>query len=172
MELMMEFAKSIPNADMITRAYCFMPCMWNIVKNSGKRMGVVFTFATLDSLKNFVTKTGSQKNLHVQVKPFSTLEQMQNASEDLVYQLVKHDSELNWIMFQIDCGDGVKCSFTRTCFNTNNPWNPVCLFCDMCAGELKRCAKCHLATYCSRQCQKQHWQQHKEMCGRSLEQVF
>lgn len=30
--------------------------------------------------------------------------------------------------------------------------------------QLKRCTKCHGATYCSAQCQKLHWNEHKQYC--------
>jgi mitochondrial splicing suppressor protein 51 len=34
------------------------------------------------------------------------------------------------------------------------------------AGKsLKKCAKCHASSYCSRECQKSDWKQHKKTCG-------
>jgi len=31
-------------------------------------------------------------------------------------------------------------------------------------GDLKRCSRCHLISYCSFSCQKSHWKSHKSMC--------
>jgi len=31
------------------------------------------------------------------------------------------------------------------------------------SGSLKRCAKCHVGSYCSRECQKAHWKVHKKV---------
>ncbi|KAI9812113.1 MAG: hypothetical protein M1826_002943 [Phylliscum demangeonii] len=33
------------------------------------------------------------------------------------------------------------------------------------SGKLKRCAKCHTTTYCSRPCQKADWKTHKKTCA-------
>ncbi|KAK4662287.1 uncharacterized protein QC763_700960 [Podospora pseudopauciseta] len=43
-----------------------------------------------------------------------------------------------------------------------------CTTCSKPAFEfpLKRCAKCTLTEYCSRECQKQDWKAHKKICGK------
>jgi splicing suppressor protein 51 len=44
-----------------------------------------------------------------------------------------------------------------------------CASCKKSASEsspLKRCAKCHSTQYCSRDCQKNDWKQHKKVCSR------
>ncbi|KAJ6457741.1 hypothetical protein C8R45DRAFT_1032927 [Mycena sanguinolenta] len=42
----------------------------------------------------------------------------------------------------------------------------VCLKTDTDAGRaLRRCSKCRLVSYCSRECQKKHWPEHKLECG-------
>ncbi|CAP65695.1 uncharacterized protein PODANS_7_960, partial [Podospora anserina S mat+] len=43
-----------------------------------------------------------------------------------------------------------------------------CTTCSKSASEvpLKRCAKCTLTEYCSRECQKQDWKAHKKICGK------
>ena len=33
------------------------------------------------------------------------------------------------------------------------------------AKNLKRCSGCYIARYCSRECQKRHFKDHKEVCG-------
>ena len=50
----------------------------------------------------------------------------------------------------------------------------ICLECGVCDGNsdreeatknLKRCSGCYIARYCSRECQKRHFKDHKEVCG-------
>ncbi|KAF7373117.1 hypothetical protein MSAN_00519500 [Mycena sanguinolenta] len=43
----------------------------------------------------------------------------------------------------------------------------VCLKTDTDVGRtLRRCGKCHLLSYCSKECQKKHWPEHKQECGK------
>ncbi|TFY81960.1 hypothetical protein EWM64_g2054 [Hericium alpestre] len=39
-----------------------------------------------------------------------------------------------------------------------------CDFCEKTGGELKMCAACHSARYCSSSCQRSHWKTHKQTC--------
>ncbi|KAF7336453.1 Zinc finger, MYND-type [Mycena sanguinolenta] len=45
----------------------------------------------------------------------------------------------------------------------------VVMFCSGCrktdGGPLRKCAKCHTALYCSKECQTRDWPVHKKMCG-------
>jgi len=44
--------------------------------------------------------------------------------------------------------------------------------CDKClpeTGSLRRCKSCMLIRYCSRECQKAHWKQHKQYCSANVE---
>ncbi|KAK2462495.1 hypothetical protein APHAL10511_005465 [Amanita phalloides] len=50
--------------------------------------------------------------------------------------------------------------------------DPKCLNCDKRQPEnatreqkLKRCSRCHIALYCSRDCQTAHWKHHKSLCS-------
>lgn len=46
-----------------------------------------------------------------------------------------------------------------------------CAFCDKTASpdvSLKRCAKCQTTQYCSRDCQKADWKQHKKLCTQNV----
>lgn len=42
--------------------------------------------------------------------------------------------------------------------------NPQCQNCKKSCGELKKCAGCFSAHYCSRECQRIDWQDHKKAC--------
>ena len=46
--------------------------------------------------------------------------------------------------------------------------NPECLKLNDCDSEdkYKKCAKCHLAYYCTKECQVKHWSTHKQWCTR------
>ena len=39
------------------------------------------------------------------------------------------------------------------------------------AGPIKTCASCKSATYCSRECQRQHWKKHKYDCKNKTDEV-
>ncbi len=41
----------------------------------------------------------------------------------------------------------------------------VCGMCLKIVSGKKRCTRCKAVTYCSRECQKSHWKDHKSMCG-------
>ena len=50
----------------------------------------------------------------------------------------------------------------------------VRLTCDGCGKPglcLKQCSACRIARYCSRECQKRAWPEHKAACCRAREQV-
>eukprot|EP00127_Corallochytrium_limacisporum_P004096 Clim_evm41s157 gene=Clim_evmTU41s157 len=49
------------------------------------------------------------------------------------------------------------------------PAQNICSGCEKDAGDLKRCAACHSAAYCSKDCQKQHWTFHKKVCKRCID---
>lgn len=44
--------------------------------------------------------------------------------------------------------------------------NPICENClkKPPSVELNRCGRCYIAMYCSRECQKKHWEKHKYRC--------
>ena len=45
--------------------------------------------------------------------------------------------------------------------------NPACKNVD--GGKLRKCANCKVALYCSTECQKKHWQEHKPVCKKNKE---
>lgn len=47
-----------------------------------------------------------------------------------------------------------------------NVENEKCSNCESSSHDLKKCAGCHLVSYCSRECQKEHWKGHKAECGK------
>ena len=46
----------------------------------------------------------------------------------------------------------------------------VCTNCGHNEGRMKQCARC-ITSYCSKQCQMQHWQLHKYVCGKEADSV-
>ncbi|XP_045188920.2 uncharacterized protein LOC123546576 [Mercenaria mercenaria] len=40
----------------------------------------------------------------------------------------------------------------------------TCCFCHIDSNKLKKCGKCKKASYCSKECQKQHWKRHQIIC--------
>jgi hypothetical protein len=45
-------------------------------------------------------------------------------------------------------------------------FNPFCKIpASEASGSLKKCTRCLIARYCSRECQAEHWKSHKEMCA-------
>ncbi|KAF4635192.1 hypothetical protein G7Y89_g2901 [Cudoniella acicularis] len=57
-----------------------------------------------------------------------------------------------------------------TVFNLNNPTGVICGGCKKDSSAfltpLQRCARCREVFYCSRDCQKSDWKQHKNLCGK------
>ncbi len=43
-----------------------------------------------------------------------------------------------------------------------------CFHCHEISTDLKLCSKCSIARYCSKQCQREDWSQHKNYCGKSM----
>lgn len=44
----------------------------------------------------------------------------------------------------------------------------TCSGCGCVAAKLSKCARCELVAYCSKECQKMHWPEHKGDCKRVL----
>ena len=59
---------------------------------------------------------------------------------------------------------------TRT--QSSNFANNIDQLCSHCRekGTLRRCTKCYTAEYCGRECQKKHWNKHKNVCQSLLDQ--
>ena len=47
----------------------------------------------------------------------------------------------------------------------------TCGFCKVKSLNAKRCAQCHMVLYCKRDCQLQHWKEHKKDCKRWAEEA-
>nr|BCL66200.1 hypothetical protein [Volvox reticuliferus] len=81
-------------------------------------------------------------------------------------------SEMNWWEAANDRkpADHELADYLDTDGGSNAPVIPapqcVCLQCGGLIPVPKTCGNCKLATYCSRECQKQHWQRHKPKCAR------
>ena len=49
--------------------------------------------------------------------------------------------------------------------------DPNCTVRDWLRATLKRCSGCHTNRYCSRECQRRHWAQHKSQCAKQLREA-
>uniref|UniRef100_K3X101 MYND-type domain-containing protein n=1 Tax=Globisporangium ultimum (strain ATCC 200006 / CBS 805.95 / DAOM BR144) TaxID=431595 RepID=K3X101_GLOUD len=47
----------------------------------------------------------------------------------------------------------------------------TCHYCHTMTAKLSRCARCHDARYCSRDCQRSAWKFHKRLCGKTPEEI-
>ena len=45
--------------------------------------------------------------------------------------------------------------------------NDICSACGKIEGEKKRCGRCNKTKYCSKECQKQDWKEHKKVCSKA-----
>ena len=66
--------------------------------------------------------------------------------------------------FESDTGSSQKTNSTENfCFNLQclRPESYV-------HGGLKKCSRCSIAMYCSRECQAEHWRIHRTACGKTL----
>jgi hypothetical protein len=58
--------------------------------------------------------------------------------------------------------------YAVTCSNNGDIMEQVCSVCGKRQGKLKRCSLCHVTCYCSAECQKKDWKEHKLVCGSKL----
>ena len=59
-------------------------------------------------------------------------------------------------------GGGV---YVVTASNNGDTIEQVCMVCGDRQGKLKRCSACGVTCYCSAECQKKDWKEHKLVCG-------
>ena len=60
---------------------------------------------------------------------------------------------------------------TMTTTKTPPPVTSECNFCSK-TDQLKKCGRCMLVGYCSRECQQKDWKEHKKICGMKTESVI
>lgn len=54
--------------------------------------------------------------------------------------------------------------YAVTCSANGNTVEQVCMVCSDRQGKLKRCSACGVTCYCSAECQKKDWKEHKLVC--------
>ncbi len=58
--------------------------------------------------------------------------------------------------------------YAVACSANGDAMEQVCSVCSKRQGKLKRCSACHLICYCSAECQKKDWKEHKLVCGSKM----
>jgi hypothetical protein len=58
--------------------------------------------------------------------------------------------------------------YSVTCSSNGDTMEQVCRVCGQRQGKLKRCSLCHVTCYCSAECQKKDWKEHKVVCRSKL----
>lgn len=66
---------------------------------------------------------------------------------------------------RISKGDYIMQNEALICAPLDEMWNKVCRWC-FSKSKLLQCSKCNNSSYCSKSCQKNHWNIHKHECGK------
>ena len=73
------------------------------------------------------------------------------------------------VMYDLNMRKYIKGKYGKEIPNLAQKWRRLCWACFTPVDQLKCCAKCKIALYCSKNCQRQDWKVHKELHGMQTE---
>lgn len=124
----------------------------------GKSMAVSIKFKTEKDLKRLTNTDGSLLG-ELGCMPFDKI----GSTETMMFVIVDSDMMM-YASYTYDKARLEKTLATnrQVSYGSNNS-KKTCLHCHT-EGKMKRCSGCLLAKYCSKECQKAHWKEHRQLC--------
>ena len=74
-----------------------------------------------------------------------------------------------WVIYDLKMRKYIKVKYGIEIPSLAQKWHRLCWTCFTPGDQLKCCAECKIALYCSKSCQRQDWKVHKELHGMQTE---
>ena len=117
---------------------------------------VVEFYAFMVEIKNTVPK-----GLPLGVKIIKEINKIIKNHLEFVIKMCEKQSKILKKSNQVSSG-GI---YAVTCSANGDTVEQVCMVCEKRQGKLKKCSACHVTCYCSAECQKKDWKEHKLVCS-------
>lgn len=142
----------------------FQITLWNDIMKSRMESGkslepddvVVEYYATITEIKNTVPK-----GLPLGVKIIKEINKIVTNHLNFIMKMCEKQTKNLKKSNQVSSG-GI---YAVTYSANGDTMEQVCMVCEKRQGKLKKCSACHVTCYCSAECQKKDWKEHKLVCS-------